>query len=87
MATLATMCQKRKQLAAATAISSKFYAPDFKPVSHPSEEVRGKKGDPKFTGKCHDVIENTWWENVTFRPCHDVDENNRDTNFLPRCYA
>ena len=40
----------------------------------PSLEPR-KKGGLNFSGQCHDVIENKWWENVSFRPCHDVDEN------------
>ena len=68
------------------AISSEFHVIDFKLVSRFRGENGRKKGELEFPGKCHDVIENTWWKNVTFRPCHDIDENKRHTQDLPRCF-
>lgn len=69
----------------ATAISSKFYVIDFKQVIEWREVSARKKGNLKIEGICHDVIENTWWKNVAFRPCHDIDDNKRHTPGLPRC--
>ena len=34
----------------------------------------GTQGAPRNEGMSHDVIENTWRKNVSFMPCHDVDE-------------
>jgi hypothetical protein len=56
-------------------ICSKSYLIHFKVVMVGVKATSGNKGELNFVGKCHDLIENKWWKNVAFWPCHDVDEN------------
>jgi hypothetical protein len=62
-----------------------MYVAENRLVSESPKAIARKTGEPKITGKCHDVIENKRRKNVRFQVCHDVDENKVDTGSLPRC--
>jgi hypothetical protein len=66
---------KKKSLVGIKGIGTKMEVIESKRFIKNIGRGEREAGDPPYAGKSHYVDENKWCKNVSFGPCHYVNEN------------